>query len=262
MGSISSDIILDVLDIVIVTFLLYKLFTLMRGTRAVHMFFGLIVLFVLSVVAQWMNLMALNWIISSLKTVWVIAFVIIFQPELRRALASLGQNRFLSRFFTVQESGVIPEIIKSTARLADKGIGAIIVLEKDMGLKNYIETGTKVDAKITSELLETIFTPSSPLHDGAVIIQNDRVTAAGCILPLTTDARLSAALGTRHRAAIGLTEETDAIVIVVSEETHAISCAQGGKLKRRIDTNTLRADLLKNFGIGTEERPPTAATAT
>ncbi len=262
MGSISSDIILDVLDIVIVTFLLYKLFTLMRGTRAVHMFFGLIVLFVLSVVAQWMNLMALNWIISSLKTVWVIAFVIIFQPELRRALASLGQNRYLSRFFTVEEAGVIPEIIKSTARLADKGIGAIIVLEKDMGLKNYIETGTKVDARITSELLETIFTPSSPLHDGAVIIQNDRVTAAGCILPLTSDARLSAALGTRHRAAIGLTEETDAIVIVVSEETHAISYAQGGKLKRKIDTNTLRADLLKNFGIGTEERPSTAATAT
>ncbi len=260
MGSISSDLILDVLDVLIVTFLLYKLFTLMRGTRAVHMFFGLIVLFVLSVVAQWMNLMALNWIISSLKTVWVIAFVIIFQPELRRALASLGQNRFLSRFFTVEETGVIPEIIKSTARLSEKGIGAIIVLEKDMGLKNYIETGTKVDARVTAELLETIFTPTSPLHDGAVIIQADRVTAAGCILPLTQDQRLSAALGTRHRAAIGLTEETDAIVIVVSEETHAISYAAGGKLKRKIDTNTLRSDLLKNFGIGGEERTSTAAS--
>jgi diadenylate cyclase len=207
--------------------------------------------------------MALNWIISSLKTVWVIAFVIIFQPELRRALASLGHRRILRRFFTVEETGVIPEIIKSTTRMADKGIGAIIVLEKDMGLKNYIETGTKIDARVTAELLETIFTPTSPLHDGAVIIQNDRVAAAGSILPLTQDQRLSAALGTRHRAAIGLTEETDAIVIVVSEETHAISYAQAGKLKRKIDTNTLRSDLLKNFGIAGEEKAAGAtATAT
>lgn len=244
------------------TYLLYKLFTLMRGTRAVSMFFGLIVLFVLSVMAQWLNLIALNWIISSLKTVWVIAFVIIFQPELRRALASLGQRGFLRRVFTVKETGLIPEIIKASTRMADKGIGAIIVLERDMGLKNYIETGTKIDARVTAELLETIFTPSSPLHDGAVIIQNDRIAAAGSILPLTKDQRLSAALGTRHRAAIGLTEDSDAIVIVVSEETHAISYAQGGKLKRKIDTNTLRSDLLRNFGMTSEEKAAgQAATA-
>ena len=261
MESISTDLIVDALDVLIVAFLLYKLFTLMRGTRAVHMFFGLVVLFVLSVVAQWANLMALNWIISSLKTVWVIAFVIIFQPELRRALASLGQRRFLSRLFTVEDTGVISEIIKSASRLADKGIGAIVVLEKDMGLKNYIETGTKIDARVTAELLETIFSPTSPLHDGAVIIQNDRVAAAGCILPLTQDQRLSISLGTRHRAAIGLTEETDAIVIVVSEETQTISYAEGGKLKRKIDINTLRSDLLKNFGLAGDEKTTKAATA-
>lgn len=261
MESISNDLIIDAIDILIVSFLLYKLFTLMRGTRAVHMFFGLIVLFVVSVVAQWANLMALNWIISSLKTVWVIAFVIIFQPELRRALASLGQHRFLNRLFSVEETGVIPEIIKSASRLADKGIGAIIVLEKDMGLKNYIETGTKIDSKVTAELLETIFSPTTPLHDGAVIVQNDRLAAAGCILPLTQDQRLSVALGTRHRAAIGLTEETDAIVIVVSEETQTISYAEGGKLKRKIDINTLRTDLLKNFGLMGEEKPTKTATA-
>lgn len=261
MESISTDLIIDAVDILIVSFLLYKLFTLMRGTRAVHMFFGLIVLFVVSVVAQWANLMALNWIISSLKTVWVIAFVIIFQPELRRVLASLGQHRFLNRLFTVEETGVIPEIIKSASRLADKGIGAIIVLEKDMGLKNYIETGTKIDSKVTAELLETIFSPTTPLHDGAVIVQNDRLAAAGCILPLTQDQRLSVALGTRHRAAIGLTEETDAIVIVVSEETQTISYAEGGKLKRKIDINTLRTDLLKNFGLMGEEKPTKTATA-
>jgi diadenylate cyclase len=262
MPRLTNEILTDALDILIVSYLLYKLFTLMRGTRAVHMFFGLVILFILSVIAQWANLMALNWIISSLKTVWVIAFVIIFQPELRRALASLGQHRFLSRFFTVEETGVLPEIIKSAARLVDKGIGAIIVLEKDMGLKNYIETGTKIDARVTAELLETIFSPTSPLHDGAVIIQNDRVAAAGCILPLTQDQRLSVSLGTRHRAAIGLTEETDAIVIVVSEETQAISYAQAGKLTRKLDINTLRAELLKNFRLVGEEKATKPATAT
>jgi len=262
MPDISNEILIDVVDVLIVSFLLYKLFTLMRGTRAVHMFFGLVILFILSVVAQWAHLMALNWIISSLKTVWVIAFVIIFQPELRRALASLGQHRFLSRFFTVEETGVLPEIIKSVSRLAEKGIGAIIVLEKDMGLKNYIETGTKIDARLTAELVETIFSPTSPLHDGAVIVQNDRVAAAGCILPLTQDQRLSVSLGTRHRAAIGLTEETDAVVIVVSEETQAISYAQSGKLTRKIDINTLRAELLRNFGLAGEEKTAKTATAT
>jgi diadenylate cyclase len=262
MPDISNAILIDIVDVLIVSFLLYKLFTLMRGTRAVHMFFGLVILFILSVVAQWAHLMALNWIISSLKTVWVIAFVIIFQPELRRALASLGQHRFLSRFFTVEETGVLPEIIKSVSRLAEKGIGAIIVLEKDMGLKNYIETGTKIDARLTAELVETIFSPTSPLHDGAVIVQNDRVAAAGCILPLTQDQRLSVSLGTRHRAAIGLTEETDAVVIVVSEETQAISYAQSGKLTRKIDINTLRAELLRNFGLAGEEKATKTATAT
>ena len=169
-GSFTFDLIVDIFDVLIVSFLLYKLFSLMHGTRAVHMFFGLIVLFILSVIAQWFNLIAINWLISSLRTVWVIAFVIIFQPELRRALASISQIRFLRRFVRVEESGVIPEIIKACQRMADKKIGALIVLEKDMGLKNYAETGTRVDGKVTEELLETIFTPPSPLHDGAVII--------------------------------------------------------------------------------------------
>jgi diadenylate cyclase len=261
MWSLSTDIIIDALDILIVSFLLYKLFDLMKGTRAVSMFFGLILLFILSVLSQWMNLIALNWIISSLKTVWVIAFVILFQPELRRALGSLGQHRFLKRFFKVEETGIIPEIIRACSRIADKGLGALIVMEREVGLKHYIETGTKVDARVSAELLETIFTPPSPLHDGAVIIQGDRAAAAGCILPLTQDQRLSTALGTRHRAAIGLSEETDAVIIVVSEETQTISYAQGGKLIRKIDTNTLRSDLLKNFGVTTEEKKPTT-TAT
>lgn len=260
METYSTALIIDALDILIVSYLLYRLFSLMRGTRAVHMFFGLIVLFMLSVIAQWVNMIALNWIIASLRTVWVIAFVIIFQPELRRALAMIGQNRFLRRFVSVQETKeVVPEIIKAVSNMAEKKIGALITLEKDMGLKNYVETGTKIDAKVTSELLGTIFTPPSPLHDGAVIIQNDRVVAAGCILPLTQDPRVTSALGTRHRAALGLSEETDAIVIVVSEETGTIAYAEGGKLHRKIDLNTLRSDLLKSIGMVAEEKTPAAA---
>jgi len=248
------ELVVDTVDVLIVSLLLYRLFSLMRGTRAVHMFFGLIALFILSVVAQWLNLIAVNWLISSLRTVWVIAFVIIFQPELRRALALLGQHRMVSRFVHVRESGVIPEIVKSVQDLSEKRMGALIVLEKDMGLKNYAETGTPVDARVTTELIGTIFTPPGPLHDGAVIIQNDRVTAAGCILPLSQDERLAGALGTRHRAALGLSEETDALVIVVSEETGAIAYADGGKLYRKVDLTTLRAELLRSFGIMRDER--------
>jgi diadenylate cyclase len=262
MDTFSTELIVDVLDVLIVSYLLYRLFSLMRGTRAVHMFFGLIILFILSVIANFVNMIALNWIIASLRTVWVIAFVIIFQPELRRALAQMGQNRFLSRFVSVSESkGVIPEVIKAVSAMAEKKIGALIVLEKDMGLKNYVETGTKVDAKVTSELLGTIFTPPSPLHDGAVIIENDRVVAAGCILPLTQDPRVTSALGTRHRAALGLSEETDAIAVVVSEETGTIAYAEGGKLHRKIDLNTLRSDLLKSFGMVAEEKSPAPTPA-
>ncbi len=261
MDSFSTEIVIDIIDILIVSYLLYRLFSLMRGTRAVHMFFGLIVLFILSVIAQWVNMIALNWLIASLRTVWVIAFVIIFQPELRRALAMMGQNPVLSRFVSVRETGMVPEIIKAVSSMAQRKTGALIVLEKDMGLKNYVETGTKIDAKVTSELLGTIFTPPSPLHDGAVIIQNDRVVAAGCILPLTHDPRVTSALGTRHRAALGLSEETDAIVVIVSEETGTIAYAEGGKLHRKIDLNTLRGDLLKSFGMVTEEKAPAPAPA-
>jgi diadenylate cyclase len=262
MNDFSAELIVDFIDILIVSYLLYRLFSLMRGTRAASMVFGLVAIFILSVIAQWFNLIAVNWLVSSLRTVWVIAFVILFQPELRRALATLGQNRILGRFVRVSESGVIPEIVRAVQQLAEKKIGALIVMEKDMGLKHYTETGTSVDARVTAELLGTIFTPPSPLHDGAVIVQNDRVVAAGCILPLTQDQRVSQALGTRHRAALGLSEETDAIVIVVSEETGTIGYAEAGKLHRKIDVNTLRTDLLKSFGMVSEEKKePAPASA-
>lgn len=243
MGIFSHRWYLDVIDIAVVAFLFYKLFMLVKGTRASQMFAGLIVLVIASLAAQWFQLNALNWIISSLKTVWVIAFVIIFQPELRKGLALIGQNRLFGTFIRVQEFGVLGEILKAVEQMSEEKKGALIVIERDIGLRNYEETGTPLNAKVTSELLLTLFTPLSPLHDGAVIIRGEEAVAAGCLLPLSENPRLPADLGTRHRAAIGLSEETDSVVIVVSEETGGISIASRGALKRRLDKGSLRSEL-------------------
>lgn len=259
MSSFHFNLTIDILDIIIVAFLFYRVFLLVKGTRATQMFIGLFLLIILSFVAQWLNLNALNWILSSLKTVWVIAFVILFQPELRRALTQLGQNRILGFFIEVEESGTVSEIVKTCHQLIQKGLGAIIVIERNVGLRNYIETGTPLDARVTSELLVTVFTPPSPLHDGAVIIEKNRVLAAGCILPLSQNPRLAKSLGTRHRAGLGLSEESDAVVIIVSEETASISLATGGKLKRKLDINTLRNDLISIIGIKSEEAAAAAS---
>ncbi len=236
---------LDLIDIAVVALVFYKLFMLVKGTRASQMFAGLVVLVAASLVAQWFQLNALNWIIGSLKTVWVIAFVIIFQPELRKGLALIGQNRLFGPFIRVQEFGALGEILKAVEQMSEEKKGALIVIERDVGLRNYEETGTPLHAKVTWELLDTLFTPPSPLHDGAVIIRGDEAVAAGCLLPLSENPRLPADLGTRHRAAIGLSEETDSVVIVVSGETGAISIASRGKLKRRLDKGSFRSELSK-----------------
>jgi diadenylate cyclase len=178
---------------------------------------------------------------------------------LRRALALLGQNPVLSRFVRMRESGIIPEILQAVQNLSEKRIGALIVLEKDQGLKNFVETGTPIDATVSAELIGTLFTPSSPLHDGAVVIQNDRVVAAGCTLPLSQDQRLAPALGMRHRAALGLSEESDALIIVVSEQSGSIAYAENGKIYRGVDLSTLRSELLHSFGIVRDDRVAAAA---
>jgi diadenylate cyclase len=260
MFNLPFQLILDAIDVLIVTYLFYRLFILVRGTRGANMFIGLILLVFLSVVAQWLHLSALSWIVQNLRTVWVIAFVIIFQPELRRALLALGQNPVLGRFFRVEQSGVVNEVVKACVRLSEEKIGGLIVMERDMGLRTIEETGTRLDARVTQELLVTIFTPPSPLHDGAVMIQGDSIVAAGCLLPLSHDQRLSFALGTRHRAALGLSEESDAILIVVSEETGIISVAEAGKLTRRLDANDLRDYLLTALGKIREEKEPVTVT--
>jgi len=247
-------ILLDVFDVLLVALLFYRVLLLVRGTRAAQMFIGLALLMIGSIAASILQLDALNWILSNLKTVWVIAFVILFQPELRRALASLGQNRVFRSFVRTDSQGPISEIVTACVRLAEQGHGALIVIEREAELRTYEETGTRIDSRVTAELLETIFTPPTPLHDGAVIVRGNVLVAAGCILPLTTDPRLAATVGTRHRAALGLAEETDAVVIVVSEETHTISLAIDGKLRLRLDPLSLRSELAGVFLLASSRK--------
>ena len=255
MIEIRPQFLVDMIDVLVVAFLFYRLFAMIKGTRAAQMFVGLVFIVIASIVAQWFRLNALNWIINSLKTVWVILFVILFQPELRALLTHIGQNRLLRALIRVGEGGVLKEILGAVEEMGRERRGALIVIERDMGLRDYIETGTKLDATVTKELLETIFTPHSPLHDGAVVIRGDQISAAGCILPLSATAGLSPLLGTRHRAALGLAEETDACVFVVSEENGAISIAHKGELKWNLDEGQLRSELAAIFNPRPEETP-------
>lgn len=240
---IADSPIIDILDILIVAFLLYRLVLLVRGTRATQMFFGLGLLVVFSWLADRIGLIVVKQIIASLQTVWVVAFLIIFQPELRTALTHLGRRRGLL-FFTASE--MVPaeqEIIQAVEKLSRRGLGALIVLEREISLGRWARSGTSLGAEISAELLESIFTVPGPLHDGAVIISQDRIASAACILPNTERAELGYVLGTRHRAAIGLSEVSDAAVIVVSEETRAISLAFGGEIKRGLSIDDLTSEL-------------------
>jgi diadenylate cyclase len=241
---ISTSWIIDILDILIVAFLLYRLLILIRGPRAIHMFIGLVILLALSFLANALGMIVMKRIISTLQTVWVVAFIIIFQPELRTALINLGRRGF--RFLQAEDE--IPaenEILEAVGRLAKRGLGALIVIERKERLHRWIKTGTLLNADISSATLESIFTVPGPLHDGAAIISQDKIVAAACILPITEREELGYALGTRHLAAIGLTEVSDAIVIVVSEETRAISLAFNGEIRRGLTIEDLTAELNK-----------------
>jgi len=241
--SITNSLVIDILDILVVAFLLYRLLLLVRGTRASQMFVGLCLLMVFSWLAERLEMIVLKQIISSLQTVWVVAFIIIFQPELRTALTHLGRNRGLAFFSPPDEIPAGAEMLKAVERLSRRGLGALIVIERQIGLGRWINSGTKINADISSLMLESIFTVPGPLHDGAVIISQDKIAAAGCILPNSERTELGYVLGTRHRAAIGLTEISDAMVIVVSEETRAISLAYGGDIVRGLSITDLSAEL-------------------
>ena len=237
----------DIIDIAIVTFVFYRLLLLIKGTRAFHMLMGLVVLFVTFVISRWAGLYTLDWLIQSFGSYIVLALIILFQPEIKKALAQMGQNPLTQRLIQMEESKYIEEIIRASVSMASKKIGAIIVIERNTELKDLVEMGIQLDARITRELLTSIFLPYSPIHDGAVIIKGDRIAAAGCFLPLTLSADVSKSLGTRHRAAIGVTEETDAVVIVVSEETGDISVSIDGNIMRKLDTSALRRVLMNIF---------------
>jgi diadenylate cyclase len=240
--------ILDLLDILIVAFLFYRIYLIFRGTRAIQMFVGLAIMFAFSLVAQSLGLLLVNQIIVSLQTVWLVAFIIIFQPELRGALSYLGRTRVFQYFVRERQPEVVEQLVRTAINLSRAGLGAIIVVQRNTGLKPHIETGTRIGAKVSAALLETIFTPPTPLHDGAVIIRGDEIVAAACILPLSRNEQLAYTLGTRHRAALGLSEESDAFVVVVSEENRQISVAEEGRLRRRLSADDLRAELTRIYG--------------
>ncbi len=241
----------DIVDILIVAVVFYKLYTLIRETRAEQLIKGIGVLLVLTEVSEWLELYTINWILGNAMTVGTLAILIVFQPELRRGLEYIGRSRFFSKSLIEirgeNMSRVVDEIVEATASLARQKIGALIVLEKQTGLNEVVETGTKIGGTVSSDLLINIFIPNTPLHDGAVIIKDDIIKAAACFLPLTDSSSVSKELGTRHRAALGISERSDSISIIVSEETGAISIAENGTISRYLDAKTLKQILLEMY---------------
>jgi uncharacterized protein (TIGR00159 family) len=231
---------LDLLDILLVAFIVYRLILLIKGTRTVQMLLGLAVLLVVYVASQVGGLYTLNWLLDNFLSSIILVIVVIFQNDIRRALMHMGRNPFFADQSFREEDKAIDELVKGCTALAARRYGALVVIERETGINDFLEIGTELDAKLSADLLGAVFHPQSPIHDGAVIIQRGRLTRAGCFLPLTQNPSVSPRLGTRHRAAIGLTELVDAIAIVVSEETGKISVVISGKLTRDLDTITLR----------------------
>jgi diadenylate cyclase len=237
----------DLVDIILMSIVLYRLLLIIKGTRAAQMLIGLGVLLFASLVSRYFELYTVDWLIQSFWAQIVIAIIIIFQPEIRRALAQMGETQFLQTLTSAAELKSLEEIVKATIALANRKIGALIAIERDTSLKDFVEMGTPLDAKVSKEVLLSIFHPTSPIHDGAIVIKGNRIVAAGCFLPITMNPEVSRSLGTRHRSGLGLTEETDAVVIIVSEETGIVSMAINGKLETHLDMGTLRDVLTDLF---------------
>lgn len=241
----------DLIDMAIVAFVFYKLYMLIRETRAEQLIKGILVLLISTLMSEWLQLHVINWILRSTMTVGVIAILIVFQPELRRALEYIGRTKFLTKSIVdIEEEEIqnaVEELVEAVGSLSRQKIGALIVIERETGLSEVVETGTKIGGNISSGLLINIFIPNTPLHDGAVVIRKNQILAAGCLLPLSDNSNISKALGTRHRAGIGITERSDAMAIIVSEETGAISIAENGKLKRFLETKKLSEILLNSY---------------
>jgi diadenylate cyclase len=240
----------DVIEIALVAYILYKLYLLMRGTLAVSIFLGLMGIYLAQVVVSYFQMTMLQALFSSLNEIAVLTIIILFQPEIRRVLLLLGQTPFLRRFVTSPaQRELITEVASAVDEMSRRHIGALIVFERSTGLRNYIETGEEIQAKVSRDLLVTIFYAQNPLHDGAVIIQNRRIEAARCILPVSTSMRLGTHLGLRHRAAVGLTEQTDAFVVIVSEETGHISVSENGELISNLTVDECRKHLTEALSL-------------
>ena len=233
----------DALDILMLAVIIYSGINLIRGTRAVPMLIGLGFLYGIYIVSGQLEIYTINFLLRNLLG-WSLVFVfIVFQNDIRRALTQVGTGPLYSPGERIAQSQAVEELVKAVTTMASRRVGALIVLQNEVGLNEYIEVGTRLDAQVSKELVTSIFLTGSPIHDGALIIQQGRITAAGCFLPLTTNPTVSKTLGTRHRAAIGLTEETDALAIVVSEEDGMVSLVREGKITRDVDPGTLRTTL-------------------
>ncbi len=231
----------DILDILIVSFIIYRLFLLIRGTRAVQMLAGIAVIIVVYFAAKALELLTLYWLLGTFLSSLFIIIIIIFQRDIRKALTQVGQTPFSKTGDDVLSG--LEEVVSAAVALSQSHTGALMVIEREMGLKDYVESGHPLDAKATWQLLVSIFQVTGPLHDGGIIIRDGRILTAGCVLPLTRNPFISKRLGTRHRAAIGLSEETDAAIVVVSEETGTISLVQHGAITTDLDRNSLRGRL-------------------
>jgi len=240
----------DVVDILIVSYVIYKLILLVRGTRAIQLMKGILVVVITWVISIWFKLSTLQWMMNQAFTFGVLAVIIIFQPELRRALEQLGRGKLFSRSSSEEDQDVnkrIGEVIRAVNYLAKRKIGALIVFEKETGLTDYVESGISIESRISAELLINIFIPNTPLHDGAVIIRQGQLMAAGCYLPLSENPFISKELGTRHRAAIGMSEVSDAMCVIVSEETGQISLTMNGHIVRDIKEESLIGKLFEEL---------------
>jgi len=247
-NSIKNINVSSILDILAVSYLFYKAYMLIRETRAEQLLKGIILIIIFIPISKVLRLEMLYWILSNTITIGVLSFIIIFQPEIRRALEHIGRSAFTDKHILQDEEAmakVIEEIVNAVESLSREKTGALIVIERLTGLGEIINTGTKLDSLVSSALLENIFVVNTPLHDGATIIRNDRIISSGCFLPLTSNNELNRALGTRHRAALGISENSDAIIIVVSEETGTISLAVNGNLTRNYDKARLKDILMR-----------------
>ncbi|MGP1367457.1 MAG: diadenylate cyclase CdaA [Schwartzia sp. (in: firmicutes)] len=249
-GLISTIGLRDALDIVLVALILYKMYELLENTRAITLVKGLIILMGLTLVSNWLELHVIFWLLQKTVTLLFLALPIVFQPELRRTLEHVGQGKFFGRsvFLNDEEArSLVNELSRAVFRMAEQKIGALIVVERNMGLNDICASGIQIDGLVTADFLMNVFIPNTPLHDGAAVMRGKRLVAAGCLLPLTENRRLSSELGTRHRAALGLSEQCDALIVVVSEETGIVSVAEEGRITRRLTPDQLKSYLTPIF---------------